>query len=53
MVLMEVEMRDFHDVERAELGDSAVVVEGIVVRLESFRSAQGAGASGRLGALGR
>ena len=43
---------DFHDVWRTEFGDSAVVGEGIMVRLESFKSAQGAGAFGRLGVPG-
>ena len=41
---------ELHDVGRTELGDSAVGVEGIVVRLESFKSTQGAGTLGRLGA---
>ena len=44
---------ELHDVGRTEFGDSAVGVEGIVVRLESFKSTQGAGTFGRLGALGR
>ena len=43
---------DFHDVWRTEFSNSAVVGEGIMVRLESFKSTQGAGAFGRLGVPG-
>ena len=41
-----------HDVRRAELGHSALVGEGKVVRLKPFDSAQGTGASRRLRRVG-
>ena len=39
---------EFQDVRGAQLGNSAVEIEGKVVRLESFGGAEGARASGRL-----
>ena len=43
---------NLHDVRRAELGHSALEGEGKVVRLETFKSAQGTGTSGRLWGVG-
>ena len=43
---------EFQNVGRAEFGDSAVAVEGIMVRLESFDGTHGARATGRRRVIG-
>ena len=43
---------ELHDVGRAELGHSALVGEGKVVRLESFEGTQGTGARWRCRRVG-